>query len=264
MIISTNVSPAYSPSVALYRYTTEEFTCVNSACRADGFHELIFSIDEAFGSLPTHKGITYRGMSWEGFIANRCGGHYLDRGYMSTSLSKEIAQKFGRGGVVLEVHSSVGINITSYSRYAEEEEVLIPRGIKFVIQEGEPLEDGTPYFILYESEEPFIDEGGLLRVIFNKDEYHTAVLLPYSLHIHENHEYLEVIRKVGEWSPAIPLPYKYENGGGLIIIENELQEGFLPAQDIPYYKLYPEKFVDEEDEEIFDIDYFDDDDVEEL
>lgn len=129
-------------------YTSLGFGPINEALRQGKPHPDVEGMDEVFKELDSYKGIVYRGLSKTGIKACCQGETYQDLGYVSTSISLDVARQFG-GQHLLEIHTTRGVDISSISDCPEEMEVLLPRGIKYLIEERK-IWKSIPYFVLRE------------------------------------------------------------------------------------------------------------------
>ncbi|XP_068034710.1 NAD(P)(+)--arginine ADP-ribosyltransferase 2-like [Anomalospiza imberbis] len=136
------VSPLASPAqaVALMAYTTKDiYKDFNTAVRAAGrsrqeyrnnfhFKTLHFLLTKALVTLRHAQKAkchhVYRGVHDVRFQARR-GQRVRFGQFTSTSLSKEIAQKYGTD-TIFEVHTCHGVDIQAFSFYLSNREVLIP------------------------------------------------------------------------------------------------------------------------------------------
>jgi hypothetical protein len=115
-------------------------------------HDNIVShIDAALDKAPKKQRIVYRGETEAngGTIpsGNRSIKEWLEQnievgkevkfdGYQSTTADYSSAQHYARsptGGVIYEILTPEGINVTSVSRYEEEKEILLPRQARYMV-----------------------------------------------------------------------------------------------------------------------------------
>ncbi|XP_009098312.2 NAD(P)(+)--arginine ADP-ribosyltransferase 2-like [Serinus canaria] len=136
------VSPLVSPAqaVALMAYTTKDiYKDFNAAVRAAGrsrqeyqnnfhFKTLHFLLTQALVKLKQaqnrHCHRVFRGVRDVRFQARR-GQRVRFGQFTSTSLSKEVAQKYGTDSI-FEVQTCHGVDIQAFSFYLSNREVLIP------------------------------------------------------------------------------------------------------------------------------------------
>ncbi|XP_054504731.2 NAD(P)(+)--arginine ADP-ribosyltransferase 2-like [Agelaius phoeniceus] len=138
----SHVSPLASPAqaVALMAYTTKDiYKDFNAAVRSSGhshqqyrnnfhFKALHFLLTQALVKLRQAQKAkcrhVFRGVHDVRFQARR--GQKVRFGqFTSTSLSKEVAQKYGTD-TIFEVHTCHGVDIQAFSFYLSNREVLIP------------------------------------------------------------------------------------------------------------------------------------------
>ena len=67
------------------------------------------------------------------------GQTWTERGFMSTSTERNVADNFGsgKGGVVMRISTRQGVSIRNYGGLSGEREVLLPRGARFRIKTKE-------------------------------------------------------------------------------------------------------------------------------
>ena len=126
----------------------------------NSLHQLCNAIDSAMDKAPKKQRIVYRGMG----LFNKVFGEesefddpydYKERraalskwidenlklgqeikfdGYQSSTPHKETATNYaGHGGLVYEILTSEGINVTSISHFSNEREVLLPRDARYMV-----------------------------------------------------------------------------------------------------------------------------------
>jgi hypothetical protein len=117
--------------------------------------ELTENLDSAFTKSPGYQRTVYRGMSGynaafrspdydsaDGTEAThwikknvKLGQEMVFDGYQSSSVDQSIALDYasGDGGVVYEVITSTGINVTKISAYKNEMEVILPRSARYMV-----------------------------------------------------------------------------------------------------------------------------------
>ena len=119
-------------AIALNQYTQEGFFAINQALRYGKNHESVERIIEDLQNVKCVRGIVYRGLTLlkSEISTFKVGEVYRDMGFMSTSKSKVIAQKFNcvHGtdyiSITLVIESKTGRDIFEFSEYPEEQEVL--------------------------------------------------------------------------------------------------------------------------------------------
>ena len=123
---------------------------------SENLRKVVDSLDSAFMSAPLKERITYRGKSVElnqfsdGLsVLNKyvdekyaIGSEVVFDGYQSTSANPVIASRYaGDNGIVFEMKSGSGLNITSKSDFDTEVEVLLPRATRWKIVGASKGED---------------------------------------------------------------------------------------------------------------------------
>jgi hypothetical protein len=102
----------------------------------------IASLDKAIDEQPPldHAITVFRGTNGEHFTDVKAGDVLTDKGFMSASLASGVARGFARGSPVASLTITVpaGSKVMSVNgalnRYNAEEEVVFPRGTKFVVE----------------------------------------------------------------------------------------------------------------------------------
>uniref|UniRef100_A0A8C3QMR4 NAD(P)(+)--arginine ADP-ribosyltransferase n=1 Tax=Cyanoderma ruficeps TaxID=181631 RepID=A0A8C3QMR4_9PASS len=138
----SRVSPLSSPdqAIALMAYTRNDlYQQFNAAVRVAGrsaqeyrknfhFKTLHFLLTQALGTLRHAQNVqcrrVFRGVRDVKFKAQP-GQRVRFGQFISTSLSKKTAERFGRD-TIFQVHTCHGVDIQQFSNYPNEEEVLIP------------------------------------------------------------------------------------------------------------------------------------------
>ena len=143
----------------------------------NALHQLCNAIDSAMEKAPKKQRIVYRGMS----LYNKVFGkesefddpyNYEERsaalskwidenlklgqeikfdGYQSSTPHKGTATNYaGQGGLVYEILTSEGINVTSISHFSNEREVLLPRDARYMVVGVNEAEDsgGSEYKVV--------------------------------------------------------------------------------------------------------------------
>ena len=110
--------------------------------------ERVNLMDAAFAKSPLRERIVYRGkgvnsprfkqgdQTPDEYIKENyaLGSEIVFDGYQSTSLDPTIAGSWaGEGGIIFEMKSRSGINVTSASHWQEESEVLLPRSSRWKV-----------------------------------------------------------------------------------------------------------------------------------
>ena len=138
---------------ALVEYTNESYKSINSALR-NGQKVDVNPIIEDLNSLPTHQGISYRGVSTSR-LNIEVGGTYSDPAFLSTSKVRVEALAYGNkeNKTLLHIKGKSGRDVSSISRFPEEEEVLFPPSTLFMVEDKKLLKIGgtkIPVYILRE------------------------------------------------------------------------------------------------------------------
>lgn len=131
----------YEEAQVLTKYTQTSKE-LNNALRQGRIEESYDTelLDDAISVSRLKDEVTvYRGFSTRVFDDLKPGAILEDRGYVSTSYDKRMAQEFALTRLVT-IHLPKGANalpISQYSQFPDEMEVLLPRGSKFkVIKAG--------------------------------------------------------------------------------------------------------------------------------
>jgi len=124
-------------TTTLNQYTQQDYSAINRVLRYGKNHESVEQIIEDLQNVKCFKGTVYRGLTIhksEISTTFKVGKVYRDMGFMSTSKSEVIAQKFNCLGVPLSrtdnrsitlvIESKTGRDISKFSEYPEEREVL--------------------------------------------------------------------------------------------------------------------------------------------
>lgn len=109
-------------------------------------------VTSAMPKAPLQQRLVYRGMSsWHGAFSKSDGTkatlkEYVDKnfslgqevvfdGYQSTSTSVDVAQNYTShdDGLLFEIKTSSGLNVTSVSQFDREQEVILPRGSRYMV-----------------------------------------------------------------------------------------------------------------------------------
>lgn len=157
---SASKKPSLTPTEKTYlsSYSGDDFLRVNSELRNGNENaEGVAKLDSAISKNTVGAKTLYRGMSKadakklfpDGVIKK--GMVISDKGYASTSKRKDIAGMFSVGGVMLQIDSdpnAKGIDMSSLSSNAHEDEVLLPRGAQMVVESiHPPKEPGKPVIV---------------------------------------------------------------------------------------------------------------------
>lgn len=134
-------------SAAAQSYTGSTYRAINGALRKGSTHHLVPSIDAAIAkTAATQKMVVVRGVSSDG-MSNwlaasggklKVGAVIKDKGFVSTTRVASVASSFAGGstGFGLKINVPKGSKILplkSISKYAQEDEFLLPRGSAFKI-----------------------------------------------------------------------------------------------------------------------------------
>ena len=124
-------------TTTLNQYTQQDYSAINRVLRYGKNHESVEQIIKDLQNVKCFKGIVYRGLTLhksEISTTFKVGKVYRDMGFMSTSKSEVIVQKFNCLGVPLSrtdnrsitlvIESKTGRDISKFSEYPEEREVL--------------------------------------------------------------------------------------------------------------------------------------------
>mgnify|MGYP000895840361 CR=1 FL=1 len=104
-------------------------------------------LDDALSRGPKRQRILYRGKPGFSSIFNKAGGvsNWVDQnmplgkevvfdGYQSASQSFDVACEYsGSSGLIYEILTPEGINVTNVSKYENEREVVLPRQARYVV-----------------------------------------------------------------------------------------------------------------------------------
>lgn len=94
-------------------------------------------LDSVLEKLPNYDGIVHRKESFSRGSFYKEGKVYENLGYTSTTAWSEMG-----GGTILEIQQSKGCNISKLSRSPGENEVLLPRGFRYIVTKIEKTESG--------------------------------------------------------------------------------------------------------------------------
>lgn len=123
----------------LNSYTQENYLQINRNLRNNRSHDAVNTITAQLQEIRNFRGTVYRGLTLEKSEIRevfKVGRIYRDRGFMSCSQDKVKADKFSCLGVplsrttqrsiMLVIESKSGKDISRFSKYPEEQEVLFP------------------------------------------------------------------------------------------------------------------------------------------
>lgn len=120
-------------------YTQQDYLQINRILRKNRNHEVVDTITAQLQEVRNFSGTVYRGLTLEKSEISetfKVGRIYRDRGFMSCSKCEVRASKFSCLGVplsrteersiILVIESKSGKDISKFSKYPEEREVLFP------------------------------------------------------------------------------------------------------------------------------------------
>ena len=140
--------------VTLAAYTGPSFREFNTFLREGGHPALLGGgIVKEMRALPAVRRTVYRGTTLKSFERGLDGDVFMDKGFLSTTVDKWLADNWKRGeeGLTLTIISKTGRDVNKISSHPGEKEVLFAPGTKFKV-------------IRY----PERDEGGRLRAILKE------------------------------------------------------------------------------------------------
>ena len=124
-------------TTTLRQYTLETFAAINRKLRYGKTDKAVPQMVEDLETIKPFTGRVYRGLTLDKSEISstfRVGRVYRDMGFMSTSKSKVISQKFNclhlplsrteNRSITLVIESKTGRDISKFSQYPEEQEVL--------------------------------------------------------------------------------------------------------------------------------------------
>ncbi|CAF2061685.1 unnamed protein product [Rotaria magnacalcarata] len=133
----------------IYLYSLESFLykLVNTVLRENDKSKMntvapfcYFLTEAIWSDTLAHErfyGIVYRGASMPSdtihYYNEAIGTHKCWYGFTSTSKSRGVAEDFGNVMFIIDVTSTGGLNVSSYSEYQNEDEVILPPGTIFRI-----------------------------------------------------------------------------------------------------------------------------------
>lgn len=146
--------------VLIYKYSLDGYEALNEALRAGKEHPMAALLNYALGKLPDFRGFVYRGsiltdLLKADFRRKLEQKMYLEEpGFLSTSLSRNIANQFNRSDTLFKIYSFHGKSIEQYSFHGlsnpfNEKEVLFRSNTRFEVLEYEEIA-GTTFITLEE------------------------------------------------------------------------------------------------------------------
>lgn len=121
----------------LNNYTQQDYLAINKNLRRNRSHEAVDTITAQLQEVRNFSGTVYRGLTLEKSEISetfKVGKVYRDRGFMSCSKDPVRASKFsclgvplsrtGERSITLVIESKSGKDISKFSKYPEELEVL--------------------------------------------------------------------------------------------------------------------------------------------
>lgn len=132
---------------AISKYTGSYYPRINQYLRGQRKqldNETLSVIDDVSKYInlsDKYIGISYRGITadrtmFDKLKSLRKGDDYIEKGFMSTSADKLVAEDFAEGTeykIIFEINGKNGVNISSISDMQEEKEILFNRSSKFKI-----------------------------------------------------------------------------------------------------------------------------------
>jgi ADP-ribosyltransferase exoenzyme len=140
---------------AIWVYTQQYYIGCNRALRSGLYPEMAQIVDKELNDMTPTPGIAYRGQSRRSFekcLIRKDGKVFFqDKGYLSSSVSFEVALDFASTGgtkdrVLLKLYGP-GYNISQYSDYPSEQEILWRHHAMFEIFREEVNEGITIYHL---------------------------------------------------------------------------------------------------------------------
>lgn len=118
----------------VHRYTSTFYGRMNNSLRAGQVPRNTDIIDLYLElALKTRIDPVYRGLKTQ-IASFKVGSTFLDKAFVSTAANIQIARGFSRNkGSILRIHGSKGVGVNLPFPYLEEEEILLPRNLKFKI-----------------------------------------------------------------------------------------------------------------------------------
>jgi len=153
--MSTSTSTS---TISIYS-TGEGCIEINTEARRGASNSLVDNLKKELNELQPSPGIVYRGMKYsrfqESLWISGTEMYFSDTGFLSTSQDRYEAETFAliEGSILLSIDSFTGVNISHYSAYPEQKEVLFLPGLYFkIINQGVTEVDGReiPFYTLKE------------------------------------------------------------------------------------------------------------------
>ena len=130
--------------VLIYKYSLDGYEVLNETLRAGKVHPMAAFLDEALGKLPDYRGFVYRGtvltkLLKEDYLHKLTQKTVLEEaGFLSTSVSRNIANQFNRNDTLFTIYSFHGKSIEQYSFHGvsnpfNEKEVIFKTKTRFVL-----------------------------------------------------------------------------------------------------------------------------------
>lgn len=146
--------------VLIYKYSLDGYEALNETLRAGKEHPMASLLNEALDKLPDYRGFVFRGAILSTFTKEDYKRkleqkmHLEEAGFLSTSLSRNIANQFNRSDTLFKIYSFHGKSIEQYSFHGisnpfNEKEVLFRNNTRFDIIDIEEM-DGTMLITLEE------------------------------------------------------------------------------------------------------------------
>ncbi|OBG30628.1 ADP-ribosyltransferase [Mycobacterium sp. E3198] len=125
---------------ALSHYTGFGYSDLNDALRSDALdasqHARVEALKSALNKLPPYEGPVVRGTNLppEALAQYRPGEFIIEKGFMSTTVNTAVARSpTFAGNVEFRILSSTGRDISSFSTFPAEQEILFPAGTRFYV-----------------------------------------------------------------------------------------------------------------------------------
>jgi hypothetical protein len=146
--------------VLIYKYSLDGYEPLNETLRSGRSHPMANLLNEALEKLPDYRGVVYRGtvltnLLKEEYKRNLAQNIQLEEaGFLSTSLSRNIANQFNRNDTLFSIYSFHGKQIELFSFHGisnpfNEKEVLFKSNSQFSILDIEET-SGTTLITLEE------------------------------------------------------------------------------------------------------------------
>lgn len=125
---------------ALSHYTGFGYSDLNDALRSDALdasqRARVEALKSALNKLPPYEGPVVRGTNLppEALAQYRPGEFIIEKGFMSTTVNTAVARSpTFAGNVEFRILSSTGRDISSFSTFPAEQEILFPAGTRFYV-----------------------------------------------------------------------------------------------------------------------------------